>query len=66
MMKITIVQPDGTFEVRDFNADEIAAHEIAEANEVKQKEKQIARNLARQAVLDKLSLTADEAALLLG
>lgn len=56
----------GESETRDMTADEIAEHEVyaAEAEAIKQA--QIAKQAARQAVLDKLGLTADEASALLG
>ena len=51
---------------RDMNADELAQHKIF-ANEAKaQDQAQTAKLVARQAVLDKLGLTADEAAALFG
>lgn len=56
----------GESETRDMTADEIAEHEVyaAEAEAIEQA--QIAKQAARQAVLDKLGLTADEASALLG
>jgi hypothetical protein len=55
---------------RDMTADEEAAHKawqkIAEAEAKARLDAQAAKIAARQAVLDKLGLTADEAAALLG
>jgi hypothetical protein len=52
--------------VRDATADEAAQIEAAHAEAEAQAEAQTAKAAARQAVLDKLGLTADEAAALLG
>jgi hypothetical protein len=52
--------------VRDATADEAAAIDAAHAETEAQIEAAEARAAARQAVLDKLGLTADEAAALLG
>ena len=64
-MKITI---DGV--TRNMTADEVATHEagqaLAAADAQEIAEKIAAKNAARQTVLDKLGLTADEAAALLG
>jgi len=65
-VKITVVQPDGTSEVRDMNADEIAAYETMQASDKVQAELKAAKVSAKLAVLDKLGLTADEAQALLG
>jgi hypothetical protein len=51
--------------VRDATADEAAAIDARHAETQAQAEAQIAKESARQAVLDKLGLSADEAALLL-
>ena len=55
---------------RDMTADEEAAYlawaKIAQAEAKAQADAQTAKQVARQAVLDKLGLTADEAAALLG
>ena len=55
---------------RDFNAAELAQAKLdkaeAEAQAKTQAEALTAKQAARQAVLDKLGLTADEAAALLG
>jgi len=53
-------------EVRNATTDEGAAIEAAHAEAEAQAEAQAAKFAARQAVLDKLGLTADEAAALLG
>ena len=58
------VQVDGI--VRDATAEETAvldARKIAEAKKIKD---ELDTNTARQVVLDRLGITADEAALLLG
>ena len=52
--------------VRDANADEIAQMEIDAANALARKTEAEAKEAARQVILDKLGLTADEAQLLLG
>ena len=52
--------------VRNATADEAAQIEAAHAEAEAQAEAQAAKALARQAVLNKLGLTADEAAALLG
>ena len=52
--------------VRDATADEAAQIDAQRAEVEAQAEAQAAKALARQAVLDKLGLTADEAAALLG
>ena len=51
---------------RDMNADELATYKAIQDDIETQAEAQAARNAARQAVLDKLGLTANEAAALLG
>jgi hypothetical protein len=52
--------------VRNATADEAAAIDAAQAEAKAQTEAQAAKLAARQAVLDKLGLTADEAVALLG
>jgi hypothetical protein len=52
--------------VRDATAEEAAAIDDRRAEAEAQAEAQAAKVAARQAVLDKLGLTADEAAALLG
>jgi len=52
--------------VRDASANETAAIDAARAEAEAQADAQTAKVAARQAVLDKLGLTADEAAALLG
>ena len=52
--------------VRNATADEAAAIDAAQTQAEAQAEAQAAKVAARQAVLDKLGLTADEAAALLG
>lgn len=51
---------------RDYTPDEIAAVEAAKAEAEALATEQAAKEAARQAVLEKLGLTADEAAALLG
>jgi predicted DNA-binding transcriptional regulator YafY len=51
---------------RDFNAVELAQAKLDKVETEAQAEAQTAKQAARQAVLDKLGLTADEAAALLG
>ena len=52
--------------VRDMTADELAQRELDQTEAVKQAEAEAAKAAARQAVLNKLGLTADEASALLG
>jgi hypothetical protein len=52
--------------IRDANAEEIAQMELDAANEVERKAEAEAKEVARQAILDRLGLTADEAKLILG
>ena len=52
--------------VRDATPDEAARIDAHKAETEAQAEAQAAKDAARQAVLDKLGLTADEAAALLG
>ena len=52
--------------VRDATAEEAAAIEAQQAEAVAQADAFALKQAARQAVLDKLGLTADEAAALLG
>ena len=52
--------------VRDANAEELAQMEIDAANAEIKKAEAEAKTAQRQAILDKLGLTADEARLLLG
>lgn len=56
----------GKVVMRELNADEIAQYKKDEQDYEAQKAIIIKQNATRQAVLDKLGLTADEAALLLG
>jgi hypothetical protein len=51
---------------RDMNADELAIQKIIQDDLKAQAEAQAERAAARQAVLDKLGLTADEVSALLG
>ena len=53
-------------EVRNATTDETAAIDAERAEAQAQNDAAIAKAIARQAVLDKLGLTADEAAALLG
>jgi hypothetical protein len=52
--------------VRDATSDEIAQMEIDAANEIARKTEVATIAAKRQAILDRLGLTADEAKLLLG
>ena len=52
--------------VRDANAAEIAQMELDAANAAAAKAEAEAKEAARQAILDRLGLTADEAKLILG
>ena len=52
--------------VRDMTADELAQRELDQTEAAKQAKAEAAKAAARQAVLDKLGLTANEAQALLG
>ena len=52
--------------VRDMTDNEIAEHKQAFADIATQAKAEVERATARQAVLDRLGITANEAALLLG
>jgi hypothetical protein len=66
-LKITEVNcTTGEEIVRDATAEEIAQIELDAANEATAKAEAEAKVAARQAILDRLGLTADEAKLLLG
>jgi hypothetical protein len=55
----------GEIIVRDANADELAQLEIDRANQEAEQAETEAKATARAAILDRLGLTAEEAALLL-
>lgn len=63
--QIRIIDGDTVID-RDMNADELAIRQIILDDIEVQEAVQAERKAARQAVLDKLGLTADEAAALLG
>ena len=63
--QIRIIDGD-TVTDRDMNADELAAYEAMQAEALAQADALAAKATARQAVLDKLGLTADEVTALLG
>lgn len=52
--------------VRDANAEELAQMEIDAANEVKRKAEAETKIAQRQAILDRIGLTADELKTILG
>ena len=52
--------------IREMTDDELAQHEIDMVNHAKEEADRVAKIAAREAILKKLGLTADEAALLLG
>ena len=52
--------------IRDANAEELAQMQLDAANVAAQKAEAEAKSAQRQAILDRLGLTADEAKLLLG
>ena len=56
----------GEIITRDFNDAELAQAKLDQAQAKLEAEAQTAKQAARQAVLDKLGLTADEAAALFG
>ena len=51
---------------RDMNAEELAIHKAVQAEAKAEAKAQSDKATAKQAVLDRLGITADEAALLLG
>lgn len=53
-------------QVRDMTADELAQHETDLETERERTKTETDKAAAKQAVLDRLGITADEAALLLG
>ena len=52
--------------IREMNDDELAQHKIDMANHAKEEAERLEKAEARKAILEKLGLTAEEAALLLG
>jgi hypothetical protein len=56
----------GQVEIRDFNDKELAEAEAQKAADNQVEQASITKEAARQALLDKLGITADEAKLLLG
>jgi len=65
--KVTVVDCSNNEEiVRDATADEIADAKIFDEKIIQQKKDLEAKEAARQAILDRLGITADEAKLLLG
>jgi hypothetical protein len=63
---ITIYDADGSFIDREMNDDEFAQFEIDVANTQAKEAEAQAKEAQRQAILDRLGLTADEAKLILG
>ena len=53
-------------EVRDMTEDELAQHELDAKAELDKTKAETAKAKAKQVVLDRLGITTDEAALLLG
>jgi hypothetical protein len=65
--KITIHNVEtGEIETRDFNAEELAIAEAGQAAETARQAAEATKAAAKQALLDKLGITAEEAQLLLG
>jgi len=62
--QIRIIDGD-TVTDRDMTADELAVHQAIQDDSAARASAQTAKDAARQAVLDRLGITADEAALLL-
>jgi hypothetical protein len=56
----------GEFDTRPMTAEELAQYEADNAAARAEKEAQASKTAARQAILDRLGLTQEEAALLLG
>jgi hypothetical protein len=52
--------------IRDANAEELSQMEIDAAEEVARKTQETSKAAAKQAILDRIGLTADEAKLILG
>jgi hypothetical protein len=63
--QIRIIDGD-TITDRDMNADELATYKTVQDELKAQAKFELDKATARQAVLDRLGITADEAALLLG
>lgn len=63
---VRIYQGDGEFIDREMNDDEFAQYQIDQANAIAKKAEAEAKAAQRQAILDRLGLTADEAKLILG
>jgi phosphopantetheinyl transferase (holo-ACP synthase) len=66
MLKIIHNVSTGQITEREMTADEIAAVEAAQAKAQAEAAEAAAKEAARQALLEKLGITADEAKLLLG
>ena len=64
--KLEINAQTGEAIVRELNADELAQLELDKVSAKARADAQTAKQVARQAVLDKLGLTADEAQTLFG
>jgi len=64
-LQIRIIDGD-TVTDRDMNADELAVYEAIQDDAKAEAKAQADKATAKQAVLDRLGITADEAALLLG
>ena len=64
--KLEIDALTGETIVRDLNSDELAQRKLDKVSAIQRANAQTARQVARQAVLDKLGLTADEAQTLFG
>jgi len=63
---VTIYDADGTFVTREMNDDEYAQWQKDKAQAKAKQDEADAKETQRQAILDRLGLTADEAKLLLG
>ena len=63
--QIRIIDGDTVID-RDMNADELVAYKAMQDDIVTQADAKAARTAAREALLTKLGITADEAQLLLG
>ena len=63
--QIRIIDGD-TVTDRDMNADELAAYKAMQDDAKAQAKAKTAKDKARQIILDRLGITADEAALLFG
>ncbi len=63
---VRIYTGDGEFIDREMNDDEFDQYKKDQADEIARKAEIVAKQAEKQAILDRIGLTADEAKLLLG